>query len=78
MKSLFTLIMLAASFSSVAQFYSGYYVSDPQVHQFDHFKIKHYHDTNLEGFFRYCQVFQFCQDALDDLHVNDLRTKGKI
>ncbi len=50
MRSVFTLILLAATSSLTAQFFTGYYVSDPQVHSFDHFKIKHEHDhTKLDG-----------------------------
>lgn len=50
MKPLVTLIMLVASYCTSAQFYTGYYVSDPQVHSFDHFKIKHQHDqTKIDG-----------------------------
>ena len=47
----FTILLLSllASYAS-AQYYTGYYVSDPQVHAFDHFKIKHKHDhTKLDG-----------------------------
>ena len=47
-----TLFLVAFFFSNitVAQVYTGYYVSDPQVHTFDHFKIKHKHDqTKLDG-----------------------------
>lgn len=50
MKQLITLFLLSISFYSTGQFYTGYYVSDPQVHAFDHFKIKHIHDhTKLDG-----------------------------
>ncbi|MEP1032103.1 hypothetical protein [Ekhidna sp.] len=50
MKPFTTLILLIISHFSSAQFYSGYYVSDPQVHSFDHFRIKHEHDhTKLDG-----------------------------
>lgn len=34
----FALILL--SLAGYSQYYSGYYVSQPQVHSFDHFKIK--------------------------------------
>lgn len=50
MKLIVTLILLCAASFSSAQFYTGYFVSDPQVHSFDHFKIKHEHDhTKLDG-----------------------------
>lgn len=50
MKSFTTIILLALSYYASAQFYSGYYVSDPQVHSFDHFKIKHEHDhSKIDG-----------------------------
>lgn len=43
-------ILLAISHFSTAQYYTGYYVSDPQVHSFDHFKIKQEkNDSKLEG-----------------------------
>ncbi len=50
MKPLITLFFLTLTFFSHGQFYTGHYVSDPQVHAFDHFKIKHLHDhTKLDG-----------------------------
>ena len=50
MKPIVTLITALRCKSSSAQFYSGYFVSDPQVHSFDHFKIKYEHDqTKLDG-----------------------------
>lgn len=37
-------------FQSFGQFYTGYYVSAPRVHDFDHFKIKQSHGvTKLDG-----------------------------
>lgn len=42
-------LITAAHFSS-AQYYTGYYLSDPQVHSFDHFKIKQVKDdSKLQG-----------------------------
>ncbi|MEP0987310.1 hypothetical protein [Ekhidna sp.] len=50
MKTVTVILLSILSLCSSAQFYSGYYVSDPQVHSFDHFKIKHKHDhTQLDG-----------------------------
>lgn len=50
MRKVTTLMLLATALFTQAQFYSGYYVSDPHVHSFDHFKIKHKHDhTQLDG-----------------------------
>ncbi|MEQ8907543.1 hypothetical protein [Ekhidna sp.] len=50
MRKITTLLLLTTAFCSSGQFYSGFYVSDPQVHAFDHFKIKHKHDhTQLDG-----------------------------
>lgn len=50
MKKITTLLLFITAFYASGQFYSGYYVSDPQVHAFDHFKIKHKHDhTQLDG-----------------------------
>ncbi len=50
MKKVTTLLLLTTAFYSSAQFFTGYYVSDPQVHSFDHFKLKHKHDqTQLDG-----------------------------
>lgn len=40
MKTLIILLFLCGSIGTVsAQFFTGYYVSDPQVHSFHHFKI---------------------------------------
>ena len=40
MKSLITLLTILVVYNSSAQFYTGYYMSDPQVHSFDHFRIR--------------------------------------
>lgn len=50
MKSITLLLLLANALCASAQYYSGNYVSQPQVHAFDHFKIKHHHDhSKLDG-----------------------------
>ncbi|MEQ9466694.1 MAG: hypothetical protein RLN88_04740 [Ekhidna sp.] len=50
MRIITTVLLFSISHFVLAQFYSGYYVSEPQVHSFDHFKIKHKHDhTKLDG-----------------------------
>jgi hypothetical protein len=45
--------LVGAFFVSPAQFFSGYYVSDPQLEGFHHFKIKHDHGDagKYEGVF---------------------------
>ena len=50
-KLIATLILTVATLSSYSQVYSGYYVSAPQVHSFDHFKIKQEKNdhSKLEG-----------------------------
>ena len=50
MKKVILTTLILSVFSSSAQFYTGYYVSAPQVHAFDHFKIKQSHgNTKLDG-----------------------------
>lgn len=51
MKKIVTLIaFILTSLFVKAQYYSGYYVSDPQVHSFHHFKIKQEKDeSKIEG-----------------------------
>ncbi|MEQ6169019.1 hypothetical protein AAOE16_17600 [Ekhidna sp. MALMAid0563] len=50
MKTIATLLLFFTALYVSSQYYSGYYVSAPQVHSFDHFKIKHKHDhTKLDG-----------------------------
>lgn len=50
MKTIVTLLLFFTALNASSQYYSGYYVSDPQVHAFDHFKIKHKHDhTKTDG-----------------------------
>lgn len=50
MKLIITLTLLSFTSFASAQFYTGYYVSDPQVHSLDHFKIKQAHGhTKLDG-----------------------------
>lgn len=39
-KVIATITFCLATFLAFSQYYSGYYVSAPQVHSFDHFKIK--------------------------------------
>ena len=50
MKKIILIILIFSALGSKAQFYTGYYVSAPQVHAFDHFKIKQSHGhTKLDG-----------------------------
>ncbi|MEO9869469.1 hypothetical protein [Ekhidna sp.] len=50
MKTVTNFLFLLLTITASGQFYTGYYVSAPQVHSFDHFKIKHKHDhTQLDG-----------------------------
>ncbi|WP_420315645.1 hypothetical protein [Ekhidna sp.] len=50
MKIIASALLFLATLYSYGQYYSGNYVSEPQVHSFDHFKIKHKHDqTKLDG-----------------------------
>ena len=47
MKTLFFVCLVVGSvYSATAQFYTGYYVSDPQVHSFHHFKIHQDRDAS--------------------------------
>ncbi|MEO1256737.1 MAG: hypothetical protein AAFY41_17885, partial [Bacteroidota bacterium] len=50
MRNIIILILISFSSHLSAQFYTGYYVSAPQVHAFSHFKIKQSHgQTKLDG-----------------------------
>ncbi|SNS80727.1 hypothetical protein SAMN05421640_1314 [Ekhidna lutea] len=50
MKLFATSLLLLFSVLSYSQYYTGYYLSDPQVHSFDHFKIKQAHGhTKIDG-----------------------------
>lgn len=49
-KLITTITLLTLAHFSNAQYYTGYYVSAPQVHSFDHFKIKQEKaDSKLQG-----------------------------
>lgn len=50
-KSVATFTLIIAALFTYGQYYTGYYVSAPQVHDFDHFKIKQHKDghTKLDG-----------------------------
>jgi hypothetical protein len=44
-KLIATITLSLAALFAYSQYYSGYYVSAPQVHEFDHFKIKQEKNT---------------------------------
>lgn len=58
-----TLFLCLMAFWAIAQQYTGYYVSAPKVHSFDHFKIKQERDeTKIEGDL---EVHAFCSKKME-------------
>lgn len=73
-----TFLFAFASLFSFGQFYTGYYVSQPQVHSFDHFKIKQrkMDDSKIKGDL---EIHAYCskKDQLWEMSASFIEDENK-
>ncbi len=78
MKKIFQIALILSALNSTAQFYTGYYVSAPQVHAFDHFKIKQSHghtkvdgDLTIHAYMKHDEIWERTASFVSDKDMRD-------